>query len=288
MLKKMMAVAMGAALALTVTACSTDQLTTPTTQIKAQATLGNGYPVPGFDYQMQIIGVPKGKSAPMDDNNGHRIFVLLNGGGEVTNPGGVNNQLKTSNVNKIYLCNSTNSENVGTYVNDARCQAFRSSSPDGFGVIDANATDSNGAMFGIPDPCTGQSSLDGCTPRYAIWARALAGKGSATITTCADETGTGFDLSDDIWCGSNGITLSKMNNFKATEVSDNLLYMTLTVDATNQGLLNCINGTVGQTYSSWTGNVYLFDRCFENYFWNYDNHGLKNLQLRFYFASTLG
>ena len=30
--------------------------------------------------------------------------------------------------------------------------------------------------------------------------------------------------------------------------------------------------------------VYLFDRCFENYFWNYDNNGLKNLELRFYAA----
>ena len=31
-----------------------------------------------------------------------------------------------------------------------------------------------------------------------------------------------------------------------------------------------------------TYDVYLFDRCFENYFWNYDNNGLKNLELRFY------
>ena len=29
-------------------------------------------------------------------------------------------------------------------------------------------------------------------------------------------------------------------------------------------------------------DVYLFDRCFQDYFWNYDNNGLKNLELRFY------
>lgn len=29
-------------------------------------------------------------------------------------------------------------------------------------------------------------------------------------------------------------------------------------------------------------DVWLFDDCFENYFWNYDNHGLKLLELRFY------
>jgi len=31
-------------------------------------------------------------------------------------------------------------------------------------------------------------------------------------------------------------------------------------------------------------DVFVFDRCFENYFWNYDNNGLKNLELRFYKA----
>jgi hypothetical protein len=29
-----------------------------------------------------------------------------------------------------------------------------------------------------------------------------------------------------------------------------------------------------------TTNV--FNPCFQNFFWNYDNHGLKLLQLRFY------
>jgi hypothetical protein len=31
--------------------------------------------------------------------------------------------------------------------------------------------------------------------------------------------------------------------------------------------------------------VSLFNSCFQNYFWNYDNNGLKLLQLRFYAAS---
>jgi hypothetical protein len=31
--------------------------------------------------------------------------------------------------------------------------------------------------------------------------------------------------------------------------------------------------------------VYLFDDCFQNYFWNYDNNGLKLMELRFYSAS---
>ena len=29
-------------------------------------------------------------------------------------------------------------------------------------------------------------------------------------------------------------------------------------------------------------DVPVFHACFEDYFWNYDNNGLKNLELRFY------
>ena len=39
------------------------------------------------------------------------------------------------------------------------------------------------------------------------------------------------------------------------------------------------------TTTSTTLDVFLFDRCFENYFRNYDNNGLKLLELRFYSAS---
>ena len=272
------------AAAVTLVACNE----TPTNPVTAASDhpsflLGNGYPQTQFDYSMQIIGVPKDKSATMDNNNGHRIFVQLYSDNTVTNPGGKNNQLAKgggNDQNQIYLCNSSNGEND---VVDARCDAWRADGHVGdYGVIDANGTDGDGAMFGLPDPCVGTSSLDGCTPTYAIWARAKAGSGTATITTCADETGTGFDGTDDVWCGSNGITLSKQTANKAINVSNNLLYMTITVDGVaNPQLAACIGIS---TTATTTLNVYLFDRCFENYFWNYDNNGLKVLELRFYSA----
>jgi hypothetical protein len=249
--------------------------------------LGNGYPSGGHDYSLQIIGVPKNKSASMDNNNGHRIFVQLWSDNTVTNPGGKNNQLAKGgddDQNHIYLCNSTNGEND---VVDPRCDAWRALGHVGdYGVIDANGTDGDGAMFGLPDPCAGTSSTDGCTPTYAIWARAKTG-GSATITTCADETGAGYDGSDDVWCGSNGITLSRQTAKKAIDVSSSLLYMTITVDDTfDPQLAFCIDpdgdATDGLPDSY---NIYLFDRCFENYFWNYDNNGLKVLELRFFSAN---
>ncbi len=260
----------------------------PTAPGAPASSLGNGFPEGGHDYSLHLIGVPKDKTASMDGNNGRRIFVQLESDNVVTDPGGKNNDgLKKGggdDQNHIYLCNSSNGEND---VNDARCDTWRATHAGDFGVIDANATDGDGAILGLPDPCAGTSSTDGCTPTYAIWARAITGNGSATITTCADETGTGFDGEDDVWCGSNGITLSRQTARKAVEVTNSLLYLTISVnDATDPQLAACIDpdgdATDGQPDEY---NVYLFDRCFENYFWNYDNNGLKNLELRFYSAA---
>jgi hypothetical protein len=264
----------------------TEELTTPVTSVSNQPSfaLGNGYPEGGHDYKVNIIGVPKDKSATLDGSEGRRIFVQLYSDNVVTDPGGKNNDgLKKGggdDQNHIYLCNSSADENDAQ---DARCDAWRTSHPGQFGVIDANATDGDGALFGLPDPCTDASSLTPCTPTYRVWARARTPQGDVRLTTCADETGTGFDGEDDVWCGSNGITLSKQTAFKAIDVTDNLLRMTITVDGVaNPQLATCIGIS---TTTTTTLNVYLFDNCFENYFWNYDNNGLKNLELRFYFVS---
>jgi hypothetical protein len=208
--------------------------------------------------------------------------VQLESSNTVTSPGGKNNQLAKGggdDQNHIYLCNSTNGEND---VNDARCDAWRATNANQFGVVDANATDGDGAILGIPDPCADADPLTPCTPSYSVWARTHGPSGSATITTCADETGSGFDGVDDVWCGSNGITLYAKSK-KAVDISGNLLHMTVTVDGvTNPQLAACL-GT--STTGSTTLDVFLFDNCFENYFWNYDNNGLKLLELRFYSAT---
>ena len=57
----------------------------------------------------------------------------------------------------------------------------------------------------------------------------------------------------------------------------------VTIDGTvNTDLAGCLGIS---TTTSTTLDVSLFDRCFQNYFWNYDNNGLKLLELRFYSAS---
>jgi hypothetical protein len=242
--------------------------------------LGNGFPEPGHDFHLNIIGVPKDKTGDFDTNNGRRIFVQLESDNEVETPGGKNDLGKGggNDQNHIYLCNSTNDEGDST---DPRCAAY--GNPDNWGVIDANATDGDGALIAVPDPCDGNTITDGCTPRYSVWARARAG-GNATLTTCGTEEEP-FDDTQDTWCGSNGINLYPNKGRKAQDVSTNLLYMTIVVnDALDPELAACIGGTGSTDLDADSYNVYLFDRCFEDYFWNYDNNGLKNLELRFYWA----
>jgi len=263
-------------------ACA-DSTTSPVTATAIKPNFGgNGFPQGAHDYRVNIIGVPKDKTADMDNNNGRRIFVQLESDNVVTNPGGKNNQLAKGggdDQNHIYLCNSTNGEND---VADARCDAWRQTHAGEFGVIDANATNGDGAILGVPDPCADADPLTPCTPSYRIFARAHGPGGSATITLCADEAPT-FDGTDDVWCGSNGITLeAKGNARKAIEITSNLLHMTITVDGVvNPQLAACLGIS---TTTSTTLDVFLFDRCFENYFWNYDNNGLKLLEIRFYAA----
>ena len=246
-----------------VTACNEQMASPPLAEGAALSLTSNGFPQGPHDYQLNIIGVSKDKAAEMDDNSGHRIFVQLNGGEEVTNGGGKWKPGQSwddlDKVNKILL------------------------QPGDFAVLDANATDNDGALFQLPDP----NPDDGVPPTYRVFARALGTPGGyADLTTCADEDGDGFDDTDDVWCGSNGVTVGRTKGKSlAAEVTENLLKMVVTVDPDLDPELSSCLGTIDTAEVDDPAveyDVWLFDPCFENYFWNYDNHGLKLLQLRFY------
>ncbi|KPL03084.1 MAG: hypothetical protein AMJ90_04170 [candidate division Zixibacteria bacterium SM23_73_2] len=177
---------------------------------------GNGAPS-GPHYNLNIIGVPKDKTADMTGNHGHRIFVKLEG--------------KT----KIWLGEG-----------------------DDFLVLDANGTDGNGAKFQLPDP----DPDDDLILSYSVYARALGRPGGwSNTTTCfVDDNG-------DTICSVDTLTLVRTkgkSNF--TNVSKELL--TLYIDTDGDGVAD--------------SRVGLFDQEIFQYFWDYDNHGLKLAQLRFY------
>ena len=184
--------------------------------LTAQGNENNGFPS-GPHYNLNIIGVPKTKSADMTGNNGHRIFVKLWGN------------------TKIKLAEG-----------------------DDYRVLDANGTDGT-AMFQLPNP---DPDNDGVT-EYSVYARAL-GKpgGSATMTTCAeDEFGT-------VYCSSESLVLVRSKGKStARNVSKQLLY---------------IYADIGDGFQRYP----LFSEELQDYFWSYDNNGLKLVQLRFYEIPT--
>lgn len=187
-----------------------------TTTTTTTTTTGNGA-VSGSHYSLNIIGVPKGKTADMTGNMGHRIFV---------------NSFGTT---KIML-------NEGAE----------------FQVLDANGTDGI-AKFQLPNPDPANTG----TTKYSVFARAVGTPGgTASMSTCATDPLTGM-----VVCSN--LTYVAVKGTKFQNVSAELLYIYADLDGDG----------VAERYP-------LFDSRLQDYFWNYDNAGLKVLQLRFYQVST--
>jgi hypothetical protein len=136
-----------------------------------------------------------------------------------------------------------------------------SQGPD-FVVLDANGTDADGAKFQMPNP---DPENDGVTV-YSVYARAL-GKpgGSATVNTCATDPLT----LEEVCSLQSVVAVRTKGGSKFENVSGDLLY--IYADINNDGTVDRIS---------------LFDDRLQDYFWSYDNRGLKILQLRFYQIST--
>lgn len=131
-----------------------------------------------------------------------------------------------------------------------------------FSVVDGNCTDNGIATFMLPNP---DPTNTGSTT-YSVWARAL-GKpgGSSTTTTCAVDPLTGEN-----WCSVyQMVQVRNKGKSTFTNVSKELLY--IYADLNGDG--------VNERYP-------LFDAALQDYYWNYDNNGMKLLQLRFYPIST--
>jgi len=121
-----------------------------------------------------------------------------------------------------------------------------------FAVLDGNACDNDGALFELPNPSAG----------YTIWARALGTPGgSATMTTCATDP-----LTSEIVCSTLNVLLTRSKGqSKFTNVTTELT------------TISFVDPSTGKTVT-----VSIFDPALQDYFWNYQNNGLRLAQLRFY------
>ncbi len=131
---------------------------------------------------------------------------------------------------------------------------------DDYDVIDADGTDGT-ARFQLPNP---DPDGDGETV-YRVYVRALGGPtGSATITSCAEDAGGAQ------WCSTASAVIMRESNGPGNKPhwqneSRHLLYLQIDIDG--DGKLELVP---------------LFDDRLENYYWYYDNNGLRVAQFRFY------
>ena len=127
-----------------------------------------------------------------------------------------------------------------------------------FDVLDKNGTDGE-ASFSLPAP-----------GGYTVWARAL-GKpgGQAKITTCA----TDIVITDpaEICSTQNEVFVRDKGKSSFRNVTDALTTIVLDPVANADAVTACGGTTVS-----------LFNPCLQGFFWQYDNNGLKLLQVRFY------
>jgi len=131
-----------------------------------------------------------------------------------------------------------------------------------FEVLDKNGTDGE-ASFELPAPGS-----------YTVWARAL-GKpgGSSKITTCATNIAlTGTDAGVTICSTLNEVFVRGTGKSNFRNVTTALTTITLDPVAEAAAVTACGGRTT----------VNLFDPCLLGFFWQYDNNGLKLLQVRFY------
>jgi hypothetical protein len=219
---------------LSLAACSDtntrQSLTAPSVARASQSQTGNGGPS-GSHFNLNIIGMDKGKNVDMTGNDGHRIFVALNG---------------RTNINLT---------------------------EGDFQVLDANGTDGS-AAFQLPNP-VGDADGDGVDDdgvlNYSVWIRAL-GKpgGKATLKTCFTELETAST-----WCNS-GELVVKLNRLGSSSKF---------VDVSKQLLQVCADVNTALDVTD-LELVPIFSDLGTDYFWQYDNDGLRLAQMRFYPIAT--
>jgi hypothetical protein len=217
---------------------------------------GNGFPN-GRHYNLNIIGVPHDKPVPdMQGSHRHTIFVPLNSGEDV------DRQVKIKYVTG----------------ND-------------FQVLDGNATDDNIAIIQVPYEYCDLEANDSCEEllSFMVYARGLGKPGPDTgaIVTAeceytlsvVDPDGTeGLTCEDTLLLGE--FEVRRPGKKPRTEDITNIFRATgcLDFDAEGEeGYGECDSGDLEFS------NIWIFNIPYlEYYMWDYDNNGLKLMQVRFY------
>lgn len=122
------------------------------------------------------------------------------------------------------------------------------------------------------------------TASYEVWARALGTPGgSAVNTTCATVQG-------ELRCSLENVVLTRDTGKSVfTEVTDQVTSLVIgycqddvvTIEGTQYCVADATDPVIGSGDVDWT-RIALFAGNTQDWFWNYDNNGLRLAQLRFY------
>lgn len=210
----------------------------------ALAQVGKG--LSGPHYELNIIGVPKNKTATLTDSSRHTMFVPLE---------------TVSNV-KIYVTGDADPDTPGTQCGDR------------FQIIDGNATDGDGATLLVPCQVGGTMSFE----VYAVGLGTPGGSGSADVLCTFQST---IILSPDTaaLCGANvGGFDFEVKREAGKPVRQNISPVFRASGCVDvNGSLTCDTGDTAFS------NVWIFNIAeLMSYYWDYENNGLKLMKVRFY------
>ena len=237
------------------------------TPVLAQTATGNGA-ISGGHYNLNIIGVEKGKTPPMNKSERHTIFVALGTKGAADavttriylTPGPDFKVCDGNGFDAAYDCsvppNVIGRENIGGAVFMLPCNT----NLDNMADLDHDGVPEPVEV--IPcDPALGQN-----VAYYGVWARALgAHGGQATMTTCAYDQ----EAVEEVCSLENVLLVRSTRKPSFKEVTNELTSLVNYFDYDEDGILELYR-------------VALFSGGLEDWFWQYDNKGLRLAQLRFY------
>ena len=207
----------------------------------------------GPHFTLNIIGVEKGKTPTMTNSDRHTIFVALDKSGKFTQtniylkPGYDFKVCDGNGFDPAYDCNGVK---IKSY-NGATFQLPCNTNPD---LVYTEG-------FGCPGDVAQRS--------YAVYARALGKPGfEAKMFTCATET-VDFDGNGklDTFCSTDNILTLKRSTGKPVwqDATDELTTLQADIDGDEANEI-----------------IALFAEGLDDFFWEYDNYGLRHAQIRFY------
>lgn len=216
----------------------------------AMAQVGKGLSGPHF--QINIIGVPKDKKVDMSNPDRRTIFVPLN------------NDPALRNI-KIFVTGDTDPVTPGTQCGND------------FAVLDGNATDDGEATLLVPCQLGGTLSFN----VYAVGLGKPGGSANVDAvcifdgSVILDPTTTALCAEELLSSGKFDFQVKRDSGKPVRQDISDVFRATGCIDLNASGF--CDKGDLG------FNNVWIFNIAqLLDYYWQYDNNGLKVMQVRFY------